>query len=142
MKRYILTLALTPILLFFACTPAEQDAAEADADSLAMAAQEEMQEFRADVDESLMDIDMRLDSLDTWAQEEGAEAEAGLDSTVASLREQRDAVQQNLQQLGMATEESFDDLRADIENELDELEQDVNDAWARYNDEDEPMDAS
>lgn len=142
MKRYILTLILTPFLLLSACTPAEQDNVEAEADSLAAATDEEIREFRTEIDSSLADIDMKLDSLEVWAEEAGDDAAAEMDSTLATLREQRDAVQQDLQQLGTATQEGFQDARTGIETELDELENNVEDAWARYGEDEDGMDAS
>lgn len=131
MKRYILTLVVTPLLLLFACAPADQDGVD-DADTLGVDMEQEMTEFRAEVDEAMMDVDMRLDSLEAWAEMQGEEADEEVDSTLADLRERRDSLQQTLQQLGMATEETFEDMRADFERGVDDLERDVEDAWNRY----------
>ncbi len=142
MKRNILVLVLTPLLLLFACAPADEDGLEGDVDTLGVVTEQEMAEFRAEVDETLMEVDMKLDSLQAWAETAGEDAGDEVDSTLASLREQRDAVQQNIQQLGMAAEESFEDVRADIEREMDELEDDVQAAWDRYAGEDGNRDAT
>ncbi len=142
MNRSILTLVIVPILLFIGCEPTERNAMEREADSLAIVAQEEMIEFRADVDETLADIDTKIDSLEVYAELAADEMSVAIDSTVASLRERRDAVQQDLQQLEMATEDAYDDARADVEAELNELETDVQMAWERYRNDDADPDAS
>lgn len=142
MKRYMVTLILSPLLLLFACTPADREGLEDDIDTLGVATEQELNEFRAEVDESLTEIDIKLDSLEAWAETASADVGEEVDSTLASLRVQRDAVQQNLLQLGTAAEERFEDVRADIEREVDELEDEVDEAWTRYTRDDDNRDAT
>lgn len=142
MKRYIVTLILSPLLLLFACTPADREGVEDDIDTLGVATEQELNEFRAEVDESLAEIDIKLDSLEAWAETASADIGEEVDSTLASLRVQRDAVQRNVLQLGTAAEERFEDVRADIEREVDELEDEVDEAWTRYTRDDDNRDAT
>lgn len=132
MKRLAFLLALAPLVLLAACTPAEEEMAEQELDTLQTEAVGEMQDWRMGIDSSLADIDEGIDSLEVHAEEAGAEAEDELSSTIADLRERRDSLQQDLQQLEAAGDANFEDLRSDIEMELDELETDLEDARRRY----------
>lgn len=140
MKRSIFTLVIVPVLFFIGCEPTDRDALEDTADTTEAFMQDEMVQFRADVDAALADIDSRIDSLEVFADEASEDMSMEIDSAVASLRERRDAVQLDLQQLEMATEETYDDVRADVEAELNELETDVQVAWERYRDEEQYQD--
>jgi len=142
MKRSILTLVIIPMLLFIGCAPTDTEDVVVDADSIAAAGQDELMDFRADVDENLAEIDTKLDSLQIYADIAAEDISAEIDSTVAELREKRDSVQMDLQQLEVASEDTYDDVRMDIELELNELESEVEMAWERYRDEDDVPDAS
>lgn len=141
MKRSIFTLVIVPVLLFIGCEPTDREGLEGTADTTDAFMQDEMVQFRSDVDATLADIDSRIDSLEVFADEASDDMSMEIDSAVASLRERRDAVQLDLQQLEMATEETYEDVRADVEIELNDLETDVQMAWERYRDEDQYQEA-
>jgi len=147
MKRSILTLAIIPMLLLIGCTPSERDDIVVDSDTLGVTgqdqmAQDDMMNFRADVDENLSEIDARLDSLELYAANAAEDVSVEINSAVAELREKRDSVQMEVQQLDLANEDRIDSVRMDIESELNELESDVETAWERFRDEDVIPDAS
>ena len=128
MKRLIIILTLTPILILAACAPADEGTLGEDADSLEAA--QEMQDFRMDVEEALAEADRTIDSLQVQVQE--GELQAEVDSVVADLQSRMDSLQQDLQELEAATVENWEGVKDEIEENLSELEEDIREARGRY----------
>lgn len=132
MKRLAVVLALVPMLIIAACTPADEEAVDQEIDTLQTETTGEVQDWRTDVDSSLAQIDVDLDSLEAQAEEVGAEMETEFNNTLADLRERRDSLQQELQEIDISADPNVENLRFDIEMQIDELESDIQAARDRY----------
>lgn len=89
-------------------------------------------EFRAEMRDSLDALNARIGELESRAEELSGDAKAELDAQLEEIRAQRDAFAERLEKLGDSTERAWEDVKAGTSEAWESLSRSVEQAAARF----------
>jgi chromosome segregation ATPase len=124
MRRFPLMLTLSFVLLLAACqTDGQRDTTAADAQPVP---EEEVQTFRAEMQQELTRIDQQITAVEQEAQATPEDQRDQHTNRVQDLRQQRQQLEQDLQQMQAEDRNRWRDQRHDYDRRVRELTVEVN----------------
>lgn len=133
--KFILSIASLFFLAssFMMCTPADRNEMEEEGEEMETVAEaewmEEKQELRTNYENTIRDIDTRLENLERQMEEEGAEASAETreewQEMKANLEQSKTELQEEMNEIEMQTEETWADFKRGVNNSIAEIDQEL-----------------